>query len=390
MRNVRTMIGAGFLVGFVTVLTIGLFARFRPAAATEAPVSAPVKRGLAFVAHDLGLPESGHWITTPVLADLDRDGIPDLIASERRGTHAWRGENGRFVPFQPPLPSTGPGIARIGDVDGDARPDVVVVSSEALLTLRLAPAGHRWLTATRVAPSRDVSDATLTDVGTAMELVIASRGADPLRRLIGSPAGWTPTAPLIPHRGGGPRVITADIDGDGREDVVALHGGVRVLLQRDNGTFVEQSVGLPGAEGLDDLTDVAVADIDGDRRADIIVTAIGREGRNGLAIYRQARHGTWRGDRFARPMPETHWAIAVLDADGDGRVDIAAATADRIDIYLHGRLARAPRASIAMGPMGDPRLTVGDLDHDGRDDILVAHRAGIVTLLNRSTPSARP
>jgi hypothetical protein len=71
---------------------------------------------------------------TPVLADLDGDGIPEILLQGSNFVFAWKGD-GTVMPGWPVIWS-GSGIWSnnsapvVGDIDGDQQPDVVVVSAK--------------------------------------------------------------------------------------------------------------------------------------------------------------------------------------------------------------------------------------------------------------------
>lgn len=126
-------------------------------------------------------------------------------------------------------------------------------------------------------------------------------------------------------------------------------------------------------------TDVVVADIDGDGRADVTtlamsMTGLHREGR--LSVYRQTVSGTFS-------VPEVYtvgiypWRLHIADIDGDGLADLVIADTDgrqvlwmRQDPAQPGRF-EAPLV-VASGMPSVLDVAVGDLNHDGAPDIAVA------------------
>jgi hypothetical protein len=75
------------------------------------------------------------FISTPVLADLDGDSIPEIIVQEESKLNVWRGDGSVFpgwpVVFQGNSYWLGWSSPVVGDVDGDGLPDIVVTNQIA-------------------------------------------------------------------------------------------------------------------------------------------------------------------------------------------------------------------------------------------------------------------
>jgi hypothetical protein len=80
-----------------------------------------------------------------------------------------------------------------------------------------------------------------------------------------------------------------DLDGDGRNDIVvaSTDGRVRVFLQEANGSFYEQRNPGLDREGTA-FFDVKVADLDGDRRGEVILSGspFSERPAGGVWVYR--------------------------------------------------------------------------------------------------------
>jgi hypothetical protein len=125
-------------------------------------------------------------------------------------------------------------------------------------------------------------------------------------------------------------------------------------------------------------TDVVVTDVDGDGRMDVMTLAMlsesegHREGR--LTVYRQTSPGVFAApDNYS--VGRYPWRLAVADLDGDGRIDVIASDTERQDI---GLLRQDPQNSGRFLP--EQRIEVGgtsyeaavaDLNGDGLPDIAV-------------------
>lgn len=182
-------------------------------------------------------------------------------------------------------------------------------------------------------------------------------------------------------------VEIADLDGDGRLDIVARGqsyfsaSGDKIYLyyQRANGTWDKRILPVTGGEGL------AVADIDGDGRPDIVIDR----------IWLQNPHGhtgaaEWRTHTYSRSWKWPHVTVAIGDVNGDGRADIVLAPAEGAGSRYRISWFEAPRDRSAEWPehVVDAGVEtvhhfvgVADFDKDGRMDITSA-------MMHQGTPPA--
>jgi len=157
-----------------------------------------------------------------------------------------------------------------------------------------------------------------------------------------------PLAPLdVAVPGHAPKALrAADVDGDGREDLVLLYGGqqdtapgrVAVLLSEGGGRFrraaIEETGLAPAA--------LAAGDVDGDGRAELFCAAQNSHHVNvwtprieggRLALQRLADLGAGLG-----PLD-----VHLADLDGDGRLDLITANNFSHDLSVAYNLSRAGR-----------------------------------------------
>jgi hypothetical protein len=193
----------------------------------------------------------------------------------------------------------------------------------------------------------------------------------------------------------------ADFDGDGRPDIaLGMHLlGVTVIVQRRPARFEPWSQGLEvagagpgGATGYTSRRIVAV-DWNGDGRPDILAIGEGPHVRPGpatkpaghesygLVVYLNRGDGTWqRQDQGTGPDQAFGDSLAVVDLDGDGRLDVltGSSQAGRRDI-VHLADGRGGWRSAEVAGLR-PRAYVhaaraADLDGDARPDLAVAFRS---------------
>jgi serine protease len=208
-------------------------------------------------------------------------------------------------------------------------------------------------------------------------LLVAVIAAGGLLAPAGSPGsaslGFEPVQELQPLGSDPESVAIGDVTGDGRRDVVMSTGAYqsprydwKVLLYRQlpNGTLAEPEAFSPvwhvAVHGL------AVGDVDGDRRNDVVVAAD-----LGVNVFHQ-RSGTLSRPFFI-PFTVGGYAVDIVDMNRDGREDVVVRGGTWVRIAMN--LRRGFRTSIvARGRNQD--VEAGDVNGDRRPDLVAASFKG--------------
>jgi hypothetical protein len=183
-------------------------------------------------------------------------------------------------------------------------------------------------------------------------------------------------------------VTSGDFDGDGLEDLVAAGiDGTALAWWRSlgDGTFSR----YPVVATATDINDVEAADVNGDGRLDVVVTAGGST--DAVGWYENdgtPAAGGWPLRLIAYPFDGAS-GTAVGDVDGNGTQDVigVAASAHVISVALNNNGTGIGWSYETVDPAftGARWAAVGDIDGDGRSDVAgAAYISGEVSWWSRN------
>ncbi len=324
-----------------------------------------------------GLPDRGQWRNGFDVADMNGDDALDIVHG-------------------PPRAGDGRPVIYLGDGAGSFK---------------------RWEAAAFPNLPYDYGDAAAADFDGdgSMDLALAVhlRG---IVALLGDGAGnfrsWRDGLALaVPGDGSSARpfssraIHAADWNGDGRPDLVALGEGpgrgdfttpgtgadssygIRVWLNPSTPSSSWQLVTPPDPEKSVFGDSLAVADLNGDGRLDL-VTASQIYSRRDIVNFGRQDDGWTVIDVTALPRRAYVSPVAATDRDGDGRSELAVASlrlragdwVSRIDVlaWQSGRGFSSHLVAELVDRGGFAGLAWGDLNGDGASDLVAAHASGAV------------
>jgi hypothetical protein len=327
------------------------------------------------------------------IGDLNGDRFSDAVVPLRAqdAVLVLRGlGNGRFVAFGPPIAvGDNPGSVALGDFNGDGAADMVTAnvgeffsSGDVSVLLGDGNGGFAQAPNSPFAIGGELGDdpkvVAIGDVDgdSAPDIVTANGISDNISVLLGDGSGGFTPAPNSPFAvGRAPQSIALDdVNDDGAADVVTTDffaDAVRVLLGDGSGGFTP-APNSPFPVGQSPGP-VAVGDVNDDGTPDVVAGAAGFD--DVSVLLGDGNGGFNPAPNSPFKVGENPQTVALGDVDGDGAVDLVTANrlSDNVSLLLgdsSGGFTPAPDSPYAVGD-GPQSLALGDIDGDGRPDVIV-------------------
>ncbi|MFC5490815.1 beta strand repeat-containing protein [Dokdonella soli] len=352
-------------------------------------------------------------------ADLNGDGQPDLIVANANdntvsvllNTTAPGAATPSFAAQQTFATGTSPRSVTVADVNGDGKPDLIVanynfnfVSTVSVLLNTTAPAAATPSFATQqtfVTGSGPIS-VTAADVnGDGKPDLIVTNGGDNTVSVLLNTTAPGAAAPSFAARkafaaGSGSQSVTAaDVNGDGKPDLIVANSGdntVSLLLNTTTSGAAIPSFSAQQTFGTGSApVSITAADVNGDGKPDLIVANY--NGNTVSVLLNTTTPG-------AIPSFAAHQdfatgggraSVTVADVNGDGKPDLIVAnySGNTVSVLLNATTPGAATPSFAAQQTfgtgtGPVSITSADINGDGKPDLIVANSGSntVSVLLN--------
>lgn len=328
-----------------------------------------------------------------VAADADEDGILDLVVAQPVSPQiqVFLGDgNGAFAAGSNyVMPGGGDPITlAVGDVSGDQIADLVVADGNNNRVLVYGGQGGgadfgpipREIVVTGAPRAVSIGDLNGDGLN---DLAISAFDANQFV-VITDMAGNAAQRTVVPVDGPPSLSTIADVTGDGLADLIACvftRASMVVVPQLPNGTlgapFQLDASGLPLRP--------FVGDFDRNGRADLMVLSSLADRVN---LWTAATDGRLSGARNYESTLASAAFVAGGDFDGDGRNDVAVGGYSAARVVIMSGDGGGDLAAAASFQVGFPVYNVksGDIDGDGKVDLVVPVQGGVKLLHNTSTP----
>jgi len=296
-----------------------------------------------------------HALTQPAIADIDADpGLEVAVGTTQDALVVLDAASGREE-WRLPLSTYGYGQPAVGDLTGDARPEIVVSDIDGGLLVAHGDGTVAWRaeTNTTVWARPRLAD---TDGDGESEVVVGGNNNVTVYGSSGRELWQTELSAKTLAVGDG-TVFTGDT-----RQLVALDGatGERAWERR-----------LDGTPRLHD-----VGDADGDGRTEVYATVSGQV----LAIETADGDIDWRTD-LGGAERQSSFAPVLGDVDGDGTDDVVAVANDGTVVVLAPDTGEERAAYERAVPIWT-FATTADTDGDGDDEVFVRYGDGRVVALD--------
>jgi uncharacterized repeat protein (TIGR01451 family) len=319
---------------------------------------------------------SGPW--TVVAGAFSANGEQDLaVANADNNTVAILMNNGNGT-FGAPTLLTGttfdsPDALAVGDFNGDGKLDLAVANGGSNRIRIFDGNGNGTFTyATRLVTGNEPSDLATGDFNGHLDLAVANYYDSTVEVFLNNGSGTFASGVTYSSGGTGPQALAvADFNGDGKPDIAvanSVSNSVGVLLNTGSGAF--SSAATYGSNGSEPLA-LAAGNLNG--KPDLVVANFDS---GNVGVLLNAGNGTFPAEAAVYSTGGTNpSAVAVADLNGDGKPDVVVTnnSSNTVGVLLgNGDGTLQPASTFSMPSGFDPLgMAIADFTGSGKLDVAV-------------------
>jgi autotransporter-associated beta strand protein len=318
----------------------------------------------------------GNYPESVAAADVTGDGHPDLVVANYRDSTVSVLKNtgtGTFQAAQTFATGLYPKAVAVADMNGDGKPDLVTANYKAsTVSILLGTGTGSFLSAHNYASGQGPNALAIGGLNAdgSLDVVVTNFGSGTSTVLYNDngPAGTFSSAQLFTTGSGPANVVAADVNGDGRPDLVTanyVNASVSVLLGNGDGSFQSAQNFAVGAKAFA----LAVADLNGDGHPDIVVGHI--HGAYVNVLFNNG-NGTFQPAQTINVGGYGTFGVAVADFNGDNHPDIAVTSGAGLGLLLgNGNGTFVAPVNVPAGNVPFS-LAAADLNGDNHVDLAIS------------------
>jgi len=355
--------------------------------------------------------EAGNRPCSMAIGELNGDGKPDVVTADCASSTVSvlhnRGD-GTFEGKRDYAAGSHPNRVAIADLNADGKSDLVVASSDPSISVLFNQGAGTFEPRASYAVGSSPEDVLITDLNgdDRSDLVVKTRTGSGSRIVLSvllnrGDGTFEPKRDYPLSQSESVDVALGDLNGDARPDLVVVYpepDGFSVLLNAGDGSF------QPGRDYEDRFAAVvAIGDLNGDRKPDLAM----HENIAAVTVFLNRGDGTFRRSRgyddCGPCAPFEPHAIAIADVNGDHAADLVTKWMHTLYGGIHGTDTDVTGVSVLLnkgdGTFSPARnyrisysegsLAIIDLNGDRNPDI-AEKRSGVNVLLNRGNGSFEP
>lgn len=328
----------------------------------------------------LNFPSGGTAPDSVRLGDLNGDGNPDMVlvnaVSNDLAVLLGNG-SGLFAAGTTFATSPAPDTVRLGDINGDGKLDAVVSTTNSLINTLLGNGNGTFQAFTSFSDGGTGTEAmVLGDVNgdSKLDIVTANFTSNNISVLLGNGNGTFTAPATFATNGIGTRSLAiADFNGDNKSDVITANqtgSNLSYLQGNGDGTFVAGTTIAMGGTGP---RNIRTGDFNGDNKQDVVTA---NQDSNNASVLLGNGNGTF-GAATTLQAGTQPTSVIPVDLNGDLKLDLGVAneTSDNVSVFLgngNGTFTTATSFATDNGPVV---ITNDDVNKDGKQDLITANRA---------------